>query len=52
VHKGFSIGLGLNISGAFKDMAADLRWRVLATRPRVMKEVSVHLGVRATTLQN
>jgi hypothetical protein len=35
-----SIALGLNIASAFKDMALNMRWPILAARKRTLREVS------------
>jgi hypothetical protein len=37
---GIALALGLNIASAFKDMALDMRWPILANRDRNLVEVS------------
>lgn len=40
VTTGIGLGLGLNIASAFKDMALNMRWPILARRARNLIEVS------------
>lgn len=40
ITTGISIALGLNIASAFKDMALNMRWPILAARKRNLVEVS------------
>ena len=39
---GIGLALGLNIASAFKDMALNMRWPILARRARNLVEVSLH----------
>jgi hypothetical protein len=39
VTTGISICLGLNIASAFKDIALNMRWVILAQKKRSLKEV-------------
>lgn len=40
VTTGIGLALGLNIASAFKDMALNMRWPILARRERNLIEVS------------
>jgi hypothetical protein len=41
ITTGIALALGLNIAGAFKDMALNMRWPILANRERNLVEVSL-----------
>jgi hypothetical protein len=41
ITTGISIALGLNISSAFKDMALNMRWPILAGKTRNLVEVCI-----------
>ncbi len=43
---GVALALGLNIASAFKDMALNMRWPILANRERNLIEVSLKLFCR------
>jgi hypothetical protein len=47
---GIALALGLNIASAFKDMALNMRWPILANRERNLVEVSITIwDFRATS---
>lgn len=41
---GIALALGLNIASAFKDMALNMRWPILANRERNLIEVSTAIA--------
>lgn len=49
ITTGLSLALGLNIASAFKDMALNMRWPILAARKRSLRELDLFLRADSLT---